>query len=56
MSDKDIIVALRYCTSKTGDFCDMCPYQHMGQKCSERLLKDALYRLRELTTDKKEDE
>lgn len=27
MSDKNIIVALRYCTSEYGDFCDMCPYQ-----------------------------
>lgn len=56
MTDKDIIVALRYCTSETGDFCDMCPYQNIGSTCSTRLLKDASYRLRELTSDKKDDE
>lgn len=37
----DVIVALRYCTSDDGTFCDMCRYNVFGSTCSKRLLKDA---------------
>lgn len=49
MSDREIIISLRYCTSDNGEFCDLCPYEQFGQACSKILLKDASLRLAELT-------
>lgn len=37
----DIIIALRYCVSDNGEFCDMCPYAVFGVTCSKKLLIDA---------------
>lgn len=54
VSDKDIILALRYCVSDTGEFCDMCSYASYGTNCSKRLLKDASNRLKELTSNSEE--
>ena len=42
---KDIIVALRYCVSDTGEFCDMCKYSDRGPTCSKQLLRDASKKL-----------
>lgn len=38
---KDVMLALRYCTSDDGAFCDMCAYSDCGNRCSKILLLDA---------------
>lgn len=43
---KDIIVALRYCTSDDGTFCNMCAYSDRGPRCSKELLKEASDKLK----------
>lgn len=48
ITTKDIIVALRYCISDTGDFCDMCPYAKFGNTCSKKLLRDASDKIKSL--------
>lgn len=42
---KDIILALRYCISDAGEFCDMCKYSDRGPTCSKELLRDASKKL-----------
>lgn len=48
---KDIILALRFCMSDSGEFCDMCPYEGLGPECSKHLLRDASNRLKDLTDE-----
>ena len=51
---KDIIVALRYCISDNGEFCDMCPYEVFGVTCSKKLLRDASDQLRDFHESRKD--
>ena len=47
ISTMDIVVSLKYCTSKDGLFCNLCKYQRFGSRCSKQLLVDASNRLNE---------
>ena len=51
---KDIMIALRYCTSDDGAFCEMCPYGNCGVKCSKFLLLDASDMIKSLMADKED--
>lgn len=49
---KEMAVALLYCISKVGDYCNLCPYAEYGSSCSERLLRDASRKLMSLEETK----
>lgn len=51
IATKDIALALKYCISDSGEFCDVCPYAKFGPICSKHLLRDASNRLRELDSE-----